>query len=114
VVARLSAPDGFERADRTLDSGTATLVRGVVTSTAGVQRRWLLAGLRPGHRVDRARAEPSPAQPLRERRRPLPAPGVQVRAAQRAARRVRGDALAALGTETGMHAYIVVRRLWRS
>jgi hypothetical protein len=36
IVARFSAPDGFERPDGTLDTGPATLVRGVVTAAPGV------------------------------------------------------------------------------
>ncbi len=36
IVARLSAPEGFERPDGTMDMGPATLVRGVVTAVPGV------------------------------------------------------------------------------
>jgi hypothetical protein len=36
ILARFSAPDGFERPDGTLDTGPATLVRGIVTATPGV------------------------------------------------------------------------------
>lgn len=35
VIARLAAPNGFERPNGTLDTGPATLIRGVVTRTAG-------------------------------------------------------------------------------
>jgi len=36
ILARFSAPDGFERPDGTLDMGPATLLRGVVTAAPGV------------------------------------------------------------------------------
>jgi hypothetical protein len=42
-------------------------------------------------------------QPLMHRHGPLPAPRVEVGSAKRAARCIRCDTLAALGTVTGMH-----------